>query len=168
MTITFFKKTGALLIAPALLFSITSKMNADFSGEWKLDASKSDMGQYANIVPLKLKVEEKADQITIAKTSTSFDGSGEENATETLSFDGKETESTVPPGSSKRKASAKWSEDGQTLTLTYTLMLDFNGQATEIKGTEVWTLSDGGKTLTTVNSSTSSFGDNTYKAVYQK
>ena len=125
------------------------------------------MGQFANIVPKKVKVDQKAESITISKTSTSFDGN-DFTVTETLTFDGKEVQTTTPPGSSTRKASAKWSDDGQTLTITYVLMLDFNGQQTEIKGTEIWTAGDGGKTLITQNSSSSSFGENTYKGSYEK
>ena len=120
------------------------------------------------MVPLKIKAEQKADALSITKTSPGFDGGGEMIASETLSFDGKEVETNIAPGSSKRKASAKWSDDGQTLTITYTLMLDFNGETTEVKGTETWALSNDGKTLTTTNTSTSSFGDNTYKGVYEK
>ena len=166
--IILLKKFTPLLIAPVLLLSMTSKMNVDFSGEWKLNESKSDMGQYAPIVPTKIKAEQKADALAITKTSPGFDGGAEMIASETLGFDGKEVETNVGPGSSKRKASAKWSDDGQTLTITYTLMLDFNGQATEVKGTETWALSNEGKTLTTTNTSTSSFGENTYKGVYEK
>jgi len=47
-------------------------------------------------------------------------------------------------------------------------MLDFNGQTTEIKGTEAWILSDGGKTLVSQNNSTSSFGDIQAKGIYEK
>jgi len=166
--IILLKKITALLIVPVLLLSMTSKKNADFSGEWKLNETKSDMGQYAPIVPLKIKAEQKADALVITKTSPGMDGSGEVTATETLTFDGKQVETSVTPGNSKRKASAKWSDDGQTLTITYILMLDFNGQTAEIKGTETWALSNDGKTLTTTNTSSSSFGDNTYKGVYEK
>ena len=162
------KRITALLIAPFLLLSLISKTNVDFSGEWKLNESKSDMGQYAPIVPLKIKAEQKADALAITKTSPGFDGGAEMIASETLGFDGKQVESKVAPGESKRTASAKWSADGQTLTITYTLLLDFNGQLTEVKGTETWALSNEGKTLTTTNKSTSSFGENTYKGVYEK
>jgi len=162
------KKIISLLIAPFLLLSFTSKMNVDFSGEWKLNANKSDMGQYPPIVPLKIKAEQKADALAITKTSPGFDGGGDVTASETLGFDGKQVETKVVPGNSKRTASAKWSADGQTLTITYTLMLDFNGESTEVKGTETWALSNEGKTLTITNTSASSFGENTYKGVYEK
>lgn len=166
--IVLLKKLTPLLIAPFLLLSLTSKKNVDFSGEWKLNESKSDMGQFPPIVPLKIKAEQKGDALAITKTSPGFNGGAEVTASETLGFDGKEVETNVSPGSSKRKASAKWSDDGQTLTITYTLMLDFNGQTTEVKGTETWALSNEGKTLTTTNKSTSSFGENSYKGVYEK
>jgi hypothetical protein len=163
-----FKRIIPLLIVPFLLLSLTSKKNVDFSGEWKLNQNKSEMGQYAPIVPLKIKAEQKTDALAITKTTTGFDGSGELTASETLGFDGKQVESKIAPGNSKRTASAKWSADGQTLTITYTLMLDFNGETTEVKGTETWALSNEGKTLTITNTSTSSFGENTYKGVYEK
>jgi len=152
--IALLKKFTPLLIVSFFLVSMTSKKNVDFSGEWKLNESKSDMGQFAPIVPLKIKAEQKADALTITKTSPGFDGGSEVVASETLRFDGKDAETNVAPGNSKRKASAKWSADGQTLTITYTLMLDFNNQTTEVKGT--------------TNTSTSSFGENTYKGVYEK
>jgi len=161
------KKLATFLIAPALLFSFTSLPDkANFSGEWKLNESKSDLGQFAAFAPRKIKVEQKADAITISKTSPSFSGE-DVTVSETLPFDGKEVETTIF-GNSKRKATAKWSDDGQTLTITYNLVLDFNGQTNEIKGTENWVLGDGGKTLVSQNNSTSSYGDIQAKGVYEK
>jgi hypothetical protein len=161
------KKLFALFIAPAFLLSFNIKADrANFSGDWSLNEGKSDLGQFANYAPRKIKVEQKDDAITISKTAPSFNGD-DVTITETLTFDGKETESTIF-GNSKRKASAKWSDDGQTLTISYNLMLDFNGQTNEIKGTETWTLADGGKTLLSQNNSSSSFGDIAAKGVYEK
>jgi hypothetical protein len=119
-----------------------------------------------NYEPRKIKVTQTADSITIVKTAPGFNGEDVTNS-ETLSFDGKETKGIIF-GTSTRTASSKFSDDGQTLTITYDLMLDFNGQQTEIKGTEVWTIADGGKTLVSQNNSTSSFGDIQAKGVYEK
>lgn len=164
---TFLKRLSAFLIAPALFLAFTSAPDkANFSGEWKLNEGKSDLGQYAAFAPRKIKVEQKADAITISKTAPSFSGE-DVTISETLPFDGKEVETAIY-GNSKRKASAKWSDDGQTFTITYNLTLDFNGQTTEIKGTETWTLGDGGKTLVSQNNSTSSYGDIQAKGVYDK
>jgi len=164
---TFSKKLLALLIAPAILLSFTQLPDrANFSGEWKLNEGKSDLGQFAAFAPRKIKVEQKADSITITKTSPSFNGD-DVTISETLPFDGKEVENTIF-GASKRKASGKWSDDGQTFTITFNLMLDFNGQTTEVKGTETWALADGGKTLVSQNNSSSSFGDVQAKGIYEK
>ena len=160
-------KLLTLLIVPAILFSFkTLPDKTNFSGEWKLNEGKSDLGQFAQFAPRTIKVSQTADSITISKTAPSFNGD-DVTLTETLPFDGKEVESTIF-GNSKRKASAKWSDDGQTLTITFNLMLDFNGQQTEVKGTETWTLADGGKTLISQNNSSSSFGDLQAKGVYEK
>jgi len=166
MNFVFFKKLSFLFIAPAILLFLSESKNVSFSGEWSLNEGKSDMGQFANIVPKKIKVEQKDDAISITRNSTGFNGE-DVSQSETLTFDGKESESTVF-GTSKRKAMTKWSDDGQTLTITFNLALDFNGELTEVTGSEVWTLADGGKTFIVNSNSTSSFGDNSFKGVYEK
>lgn len=166
MSLIFLKRLSVLFIAPALLLTFAATDNSNFSGDWTLNEGKSDMGQFANFVPRKIKVDQKADAITIAKTSSGFNGE-EVIQTETLTFDGKEVESTVF-GNSKRKAKAEWSADGKTLTITFKLTLDFNDQITEVNGTEKLTLGDDGKSMTLQSNSSSSFGENPYKGVYEK
>jgi len=164
---TISKKFIGLLIVPVLFFSFTKlPSRADFSGEWKLNEAKSDLGQFANYAPRTIKITQTADSISISKVAPGFNGE-DVTLSETLSFDGKETKSTVF-GTSTRTASSKWSDDGQSLSITYDLMLDFNGQQTEIKGTETFTLADGGKTLVSQNNSSSSFGDIQAKGIYEK
>jgi hypothetical protein len=139
---------------------------SNFSGECKLNQSKIELGQFERFAVRTIKADQKDDAITISTTRSS--GNGEDVTTsETLSYDGKETETTVF-GNSKRKATAKWSDDGTTLTINYTLLLDFNGQTSEIKGTETWTLSDDGKALTSQINSSSPQGEFSWKAVYDK
>jgi hypothetical protein len=161
------KKVLTLLIAPAFLFAFTTKMyRSNFSGDWKLNESKSDLGAMAQFATRAIKADQKDNAITISRTAPGFDG-GDATTSETLGFDGKEIESTVF-GNSKRKASAKWSDDGNTLTVNYVLNLDFNGQTFDVKGNEVWTLSSDGKTLTVQTNASSPQGDLTAKAVYDK
>lgn len=163
----FLKPIVFFLIAPAIFFAFTSKPDrANFSGDWKLNAGKSDLGQFADWATRTIKADQKADAISISRTAPSFEG-GDRTTVEVLTFDGKEVETTLF-GTSKKKSIAKWSEDGQTLTITYTLFLDFNGETNEIKGTETWTLADGGKTLVSQINSSSSFGDLATKAIYEK
>jgi len=161
------KRSLGLLIVPVLCFSFSNVPDhADFTGEWKLNEAKSDLGQFAPYAPRTIKVTQTADSISITKVAPGFNGD-DVTTSETLSYDGKETKSTIY-GTSTRTASVKWSDDGQTLTITYELLLDFNGQQTDIKGTEVWGLSDGGKALVSQNNSSSSFGDIQAKGIYEK
>lgn len=157
----------SLLIAPALLLAFTSKMDrTNLSGEWKLNEGKSDLGPMQQFATRVIKINQTNDSITIAQTSPSFNG-GDRTLSETWTYDGKETATTLF-GSSTKKSTAKWSDDGKSLAFNYVLNLDFGGQAIEIKGTETWSLSDDGKTLTIQNNSTSSQGDMSTKAVYDK
>ena len=161
------RKLLTLLIAPAFLFAFTTKAyRSNFSGEWKLNESKSDLGAMAQFATKAIKTQQNDNSIAISRTAPSFDG-GDATTSETLGFDGKEVESTVF-GNSKRKASAKWSDDGNALTVNYILNLDFNGQTFDVKGTETWTLSSDGKTLTVQTNAASPQGDITAKAVYDK
>ena len=167
MKVSFTKKLLILLMAPAFLLAFTSKMDrTNFSGEWKLNESKSELGQFGRFAPHTIKTEQKDDAITITRTATSFNGD-DMTTSETLSYDGKEAESKIF-GNSKKKSTIKWSDDGKTFTVNYTLLLDFNGQTNEIKGTETWILADDGKTLTLQNNSSSPQGDLSTKAVYEK
>jgi|SRR5579875_2930371 len=161
------KRISISLIALLALAAFTFKADrANFSGTWKLNESKSDLGQFARFAPHTIKVEQNNDGITISKTAPSFNGD-DVTTTEALTFDGKETETTVF-GNSKKKSTVKWSDDAQGMTINYTIELDFNGQTSEIKGTEVWSLSDGGKTLTLKINASSPQGDLSSTAVYDK
>lgn len=142
------------------------KAPANFSGEWKLNESKSDLGQFANFAAKKMKVEATETSATVERTRTGRDGQ-EQTSKETLSYDGKETESTVF-GNSKKKSTVKWSDDGQAMTVNAVTLIDRNGQTMEIKTQETWKLSDEGKTLTIDSKSSSSFGEMATKMVYDK
>ena len=163
------KKFLFTLIAPAaILLSFTSMPDrANFSGEWKLNEGKSELGDFGSrFAARSIKADQKADAITIARTTPGFNGGDPVTTTVTLTFDGKETESTGF-GGSKRKSTAKWSEDAQTLTINSTTTFERDGQTNEFKGTETWTLTkEGSLSLVTVASSPR--GENTSKAVYDK
>lgn len=149
----------------AICSAHTVRENANFSGDWTLNATKSDLGEMAGRVPTKLKVTQAADAITTERTST-FNGE-ERKTTEKITLDGKESENVVF-GTAKKKSTAKWGADGQALDVTSTIAFERDGQTTEIKGTENWKLSDGGKTLTIESTSVSTRGSFKAKAVYEK
>jgi hypothetical protein len=157
----------SFLIAPAILLSVASMPDrANFSGEWKLNEGKSELGDFGGRFAARaIKVEQKEDAISIARTTPGFNGGDPVTTTMTLTFDGKETESTGF-GGSKRKSTAKWSEDGQTFTINHTTLFERDGQTSEFKSTETWTLKDGSLSIVTVSSSPR--GESTTKALYDK
>ena len=113
-----------------------------------------------------MKIAGNVESIAIQRVSTNRAGEAV-TTDEKLTFDDKETESTVF-GNSKKKSKAKWSDDGKKLTVKSTIAFERNGEKMEIKTTEVWSLSDDGKTLTIESTSESSQGTNTTKLVYDK
>ena len=137
---------------------------ANFSGAWKLNEGKSDLGNFGRFAARTVKVDQKGDAITISKTAPSFQGD-DVTTTETLGFDGKESESTVF-GTAKKKSTVKWSDDN-TMVITYTILFERDGQTTEIKGTETWTVTKEGA-LSIVTNSSSPRGESTTKAIYEK
>ena len=145
----FERSCYSLLIAGLFLLSFTKMADrANFSGDWKLDESKSQLGDFSGFVPRSLKVEQKENAIAITRTTPGFNGGDAVTTSFTLSYDGKITESEGF-GGSKRKSTAKWSDDGQT---------------NEFKSTETWTTKDG--QLSIVTHSNSPRGETTTKAIY--
>jgi len=163
----FSKQLFLLLLAPALLSSfILFTERANFAGEWKLNEGKSELGEFGGRFAARtIKIEQKEDAITISKTAPGFNGGENVTTTETLNFDGKESETTVF-GSSKKKSTLKWSDDSQSFVINYSIMFERNGQTSEFKGTETWSLKDGALSLVTISSSPR--GENTTKALYNK
>ena len=166
---SFARKLSPLFIAPMLLLSFTVLTDkANFSGSWALNEGKSDFGQRgARFATKTLKVEQKDDAINITRTTPSFNGGDDVTTTDALGFDGKEVQSTGF-GNSTKKSTLKWADDGQGFTITSNTTMERNGQTFELSGTETWSLTDGGKSLSVVSVSKSSRGEFTAKAVYDK
>ena len=166
MNNSIIKKLPVALIAAAFLLSFTTVADkANFSGSWKLNEGKSELGEFGRFVARKVKAEQKDDAITVSKTAASFNGD-DVTTTETLTFDGKTTETTVF-GTAKRKSTAKWSEDGKSLAISYSIDIERDGNTMTITGTETWSLTDEGK-LSLSTKSVSPQGERSTKAVYDK
>lgn len=166
------KSTIAVAIAVFCICTSATIVNSvNFSGEWKLNESKSELGQFGGRQAARtIKIASSdANGISIERISTNRDGE-QVSRTEKLTFDGKEVESQSQGGfgNSTRKASAKWSDDGQSMIINAVTTFDRNGEKVEIKQKETWKLGDGGQTLTIEASSSSSFGESTTKLVYEK
>lgn len=151
-----------------LCTSATLLFVVNFSGDWKLNESKSELGQFGRGAARAIKVvSSDANGIVIERTTTNRDGETVVRK-ESLTFDGKEFETTGGFGNSKRKMKAKWSDDGNAMVIDAVTIVDRDGQTMEIKQSETWKLSADGNTLTIESNST--FGDNTntQKLVYEK
>ena len=160
----FGKTFYSLLIPVVFLLSFTKITDRpNFSGDWKLDESKSELGDFGGRVARSLKVEQKDNAITITRTTPGFNGGDPVTSSVTLSYDGKVTDSEGF-GGSKRKSTAKWSDDGSTLTVDNTITFERDGQTNEFKSTETWTTKDG--LLSVVTHSNSPRGESTTKAIY--
>ena len=161
-----------LVIAVAVFCICTSATiinSVNFSGEWKLNESKSELGQFGGRGAAKTikVVSSDANGISTERISTNQNGE-EVTRKESLTFDGKESESAGGFGNSTRKATAKWSDDGQSMIINAVMTFDRDGEKMEIKQKETWKLGDNGQTLTIEANSSSSFGDNNTKLVYEK
>lgn len=161
------RKLFSLLLPTVMLFSFTSNaQKPNFAGDWKLNESKSELGEMGGRAALTFKVDQKENEITITRTTPGFGGGDPMTTSMTLSYDGKVTESEGF-GGSKRKSTAKWSDDGKSLVVNSIMNFERDGQSMEIKGTETWSLTSEGL-LSVVNFSSSPRGEFTTKAVYNK
>src|SRR5687767_11562172 len=164
-------QTSLVLAAAAVVVLSSATMLSappNLSGEWKLNEAKSELVQFGRGAAKKIIVESQdAHGISLERTTTNQNGE-DVIRKEKLTFDGKEVESTATGGfgTSKTKATAKVSDDAMEVNAI--VSFDRDGQTVEIKRKETWKLSDGGKVLTIDVSSSSSFGDNTMKLVYDK
>jgi hypothetical protein len=164
------KKLGLVFLAAIIGLASTAAFvyaNVDLSGDWTLNKGKSELGEWGDrIAPTKIKIAAQPGMLAVDRTGANFEGQ-EIVSNEKLTFDGKESESTVF-GNSKKKSVAKWSDDGQSLKVTSTILLDINGQTTDIKVEEEYKLAENGKALSLVSTSNSSYGTSTMKLVYDK
>jgi hypothetical protein len=164
-----FKKIASLLFLSVLLFAFrpVQILQTDFSGTWKLNENKSELGQFgARGVPSKIVIEQKADGISLTKTATSFQGE-ESTGTELLSFDGKESESLFL-GTSKKKSALKWLADGKEMVISSNIAFEMQGQTIDISSVENWSLSADGKTISVSSKINTPQGEIATKSVFDK
>jgi hypothetical protein len=137
---------------------------ADFSGEWKLDKSKSDLGEgRGRFNATKLVVKLDDEKIVIERTGQGRNG--EITREEILTLDGKENELEGFRGST-RTVTAKWDEKKETLSISSFMKMERNGETFEITSNEVWKLD--GKELVLNSEMKSPRGERKSKLVYGK
>jgi hypothetical protein len=131
---------SAFLLSPVFLFG-----QVNFSGTWALNDSKSNFGgSQFRFAATSLSVQQASGVLTVASTMPGRDG-GEMKTTSKYNLDGSVSEN--PMFNSSSKSTAAWSADKSTLTITTTMVFDRDGQSREMKTTQAWKLTEGGKVL---------------------
>jgi len=130
--------TSVVWIA-VLVTQVPAADKPNFSGDWTLDASKSEFGPMPAPASMTRKIEHSDPGLTVTQ-ATSGGPQGDQTATMKYSTDGKETINQFMGNDVKSKAN--W--EGNALVIAMTA--DFGGN--QIKLTNKWTLSEDGKTLT--------------------
>ena len=152
-------KKAILILAAVLVAIIARGQTPDFSGKWKLNNTKSNLGTEFSMAPLEVVVTHKGNDFTIEKHS---DFQGETfTTTEKYTLDGKECTNSVWQDMQK-KSTVTWSDDKKSFKVAS--KLDIGGE--EITINEVFRMD--GASLVIDSSSSSSFGDMAEKMVYDK
>ncbi len=154
-------RRAAGLLAFAAATSLFAQSKPDFSGSWKLNKAKSELGAMADRVPedFMVKIDHKEPELKISQPG--MRGGNQESKVTT---DGKEATSTTegPMGEVKSKAVAKW--DGSELVMD--VNREFGGNS--MSQSDRWMLSPDGKTLTIARKISSPMGEMEMKQVLEK
>ena len=162
----------SLLITSAFAFRINETSDfyikgkkTDFSGTWKLNENKSNLGEGSRFASSQLVVTQKEDKLTVERTATNRNGE-EMKFNSDYTLDGKEYEETVR--NRPRKVTANWSDDGKGITISSTSKFERNGEEMVFTSKETWTLSADGKSLTVNIDTSSPRGERKMQLVYDK
>lgn len=148
----------SLVIASALVVPISAFEKPNFSGAWKMNASKSDFGPMPAPDTLERKITHEDPSLKWSQTQSGQQGTATTEVAYTT--DGKPSTNKTPRG--EVTGVAKW--DGDVLTINSKREV----QGMEITQAERWTLSPDGKTLTITNKLTAPQGEFELKVVLEK
>ena len=153
------KKT-VFLLATFLVSVTASAQLLDFSGNWKLNTSKSKLGDQFSMAPKEIIVAQKDNDFNVEKHSSFQDQ--EFTINDKFTLDGKEC---INPGwqDTQKKSTAVWSEDKMSLKITTKMSMGDGGEMTIV---EVYKMD--GSNMVIESSSSSSFGDMAETMVYDK
>ena len=150
----------ALFLFVSVLFSVIVSAQVDFTGNWKLNTSKSKLGEQFSMAPKEIIIAQKGNDLSVERHA---EWQGQEYTTnDKFTLDGKES---VNPGmmDTQKKSVAVWAADKKSLKITSKIPLQDGG---EVSITEVYKI-DGGNMVIEMNSS-SSWGDMSENQVYDK
>ncbi|HUX59043.1 MAG TPA: hypothetical protein VMV77_18880 [Bacteroidales bacterium] len=139
------------LAAALLISSVATAQVINFSGNWKLNNSKSTLNQEFSFAPNEVVIIQKGNDMSIEKHS-SFQGE-DFTTNDKITLDGKEC---INSGwqDAQKKSTAVWSDDKKSIKITSTIPMGDGGEMTII---EVYKLSESNMVIE--SSASSSYGD---------
>ena len=164
-----------LIYFPVLAQQKSGTHRASFSGEWR---TKESIAMAGNIVccynsgdrmlAKTMKIAEQVNFLTV-EVSSSFPGTAPVSSQEKMAFDGNANEIDYGQGRGK-KFTVKLSADGQTMTVNSTVHLMVGQKQESVYVTEVWKLSNDGKSISVqVNAKSTLIGsERSWKTVFDK
>lgn len=153
-------KNIAFVIALALVSSVSFGQKVNFSGSWKLNSGKSELGDQFSLAPLTMVVKHSKKSLEVEKNA---EMQGQAYTTnDTFTLDGEVSEN---PGwmESIKKSKALFDKKTKVLTITSTLPME-DGSNVEI--TEKYSMD--GENLVLESSASSSYGDLMETFVFDK
>jgi hypothetical protein len=129
--------TLSLFLLPLTMNGQGSKTN--FSGTWAFSEAKSNLGDAGFRGASKLTITQDGNDLSVARDRTNQNGELV-TTTDKYTLDGKECVNTSGRGPSK--SIVTWSADGKSLNFAVTRTFERDGQTTEVKSSEVWSLTD--------------------------
>jgi hypothetical protein len=150
----------AFIFLAAIAVSITVSAQVDLTGTWKLNSSKSKLGEQFSMAPKEIILVQKGNDLSVERH---LEWQGQEFTTnDKFTLDGKEC---VNPGmmDTQKKSTAVWDADKKSLKIISKIPMQDGG---EISITEVYKMEGGNMVIDM--SSTSSWGDMAETQVYDK
>jgi hypothetical protein len=141
--LSVFRNLSGILLLTFLGFQLSAQTS--FAGSWSLNESKSNMGEGRfRRAASAMVVAQDAKLLTVESTRAGRDGA-ETKTTAKYNLDGSVSENEAR--NSTRKTTLTWSTDKTALTFNSIMTMEMNGESREVKSSETWKLTDGGKLL---------------------
>ncbi len=150
---------------------------ADYSGSWKLNVSKSDLGERSRIQSMDMNVSISGNEMSVERMPKLAEGQGggggmgpgrgmPGGGKMTYDLSGKQTSASIGMGGEVKLTAGK--ESGGKLKLTQVRNLETQMGALTLTTVETWELSADGKTLTVKSSTETPRGNRSQTLVFEK
>lgn len=187
ITMRINSKLSAMFVMAAVMLMISASCSTaqeNFSGKWAINESKSTMPQLPGggqgqgqgqgragaggmrLAAPEMTVTQQGENLSVEKVMPGRDGQTR-TTTEKYDLAGKVTENAGMMNQN-RKSRVSWSSDKKVMTIASTITVDMQGQYFDINSSEIWKLSDGGKTLTIESVTSTQMGEIKSTLVYDK